>query len=847
MKKLFLTALSCMMLCMLSAQQVDPETARKVAEKFYAQQHIRKSAGHLELYVAQTDGNHLQKSAGNTVSYYIFNDDGKGFVMISGDRRSTPVLAYSTSGSFDTTDMPDNLRWWLQNYREEIAGCRTQEIPADAMWEAWLEGQPMQVMGSTAVTPLIQSRWNQMDPYNQLCPYDSKAKHRCPSGCVATAMAQVLYFWQFPVKGSGSHSYNHKKYGNLSANFGNTAYDWNSMTKTYGSSSSAAAKSAVATLMYHCGVSIDMEYDTSGSGAILYMPDKYVQYYGYCDARTAMMRYFNCDTAIGYYRSDYSNVSNWISLLKGELDAGRPILYGGTGTAGGHAFVCDGYDASNKFHMNWGWGGTSDGYFTITALNPSALGTGGGAGGFNTNQQAVFVRPGDDTKEYYDLRLYSQPVIDKDTVPLNAPFSVTASIGNFGDSTYRGSYTLALYKSDGTFVCNMGTKNNCIIPSQYYDAAVFSTTGISTLTDGIYYGVVCYRQGEKWKEVNSGEYTNKVRFLVGKGAGMEYDLRLYGSIHVSSDPVTYNTEFYFTDSIANYSAKDFSGYIGVSIQREDGTTIGVFGKTKMPVTLQQNYFYPNMKCIISADNGLAPGKYTASLVYTTDEDGSWHLLGDGNFGNRINFTVSDGSAYIMKLYSMLKINKDPIPYNSSFTITVSIINRGIDAYQGKLTMGIFDTQGNIVDYVQTYENVSLGKNKYFSNVKFTTSGMATLKPGTYVAKACLYNTKTSQWEIILDGNYSNSLTITVTGGVGIGEVETAGCLPYPNPTSDKVYLNLNAEPAKVQLVDESGRVLSSFTSSEPVLEIDLSAFAKGVYFILLNTEEKHKAYKVVRK
>lgn len=847
MKKLFLAALSCMIGCYVYAQQVDLQTARQIAENFYAQQHIQKNSSQLELYVAQTDVRQTQKSAEHTVSYYIFNDEGKGFVMVSGDYRVTPVLAYSTSGSFDTTGMPGNLRWWLQNYQEEIAGSRIQDAPADVLWDIYLEGQPMQVMNTSAVSPLIQSRWNQMDPYNQLCPYDSKAKYRCPSGCVATAMAQVLYFWQYPIKGSGSHAYNHKKYGNLSANFGSTTYDWNSMTKTYSSSSSSAAKSAVATLMYHCGVSVDMEYDTSGSGAILYMPDKYVQYYGYCDARTAMMRYFNCDTAIGYYRSDYSNVTNWTNLLKSELDAGRPILYGGTGTAGGHAFVCDGYDAYGKFHMNWGWGGTSDGYFTISALNPSALGTGGGAGGFNTNQQAIFVRPGNSNKEYYDLRLYSQPVIDKDTVPLNAPFSVMVKIGNFGDSIYKGAYTLALYKSDGSFVCNMGTKNNCSIPSQYYDSVVFSTTGIATLTDGIYYGVVCYKQGEKWKEVNDGEYTNKVRFLVGKGAGMEYDLRLYGSIRISADPVTYNTEFYFTDSIANYSTKDFNGYIGVSIQREDGTTIGIFGKTKMPVTLQQNYFYSNMKCIIGADNGLAPGKYTASLVYTTDGDENWHLLGDGNFSNRINFTISDGSAYIMKLYSMLKINKNPIPYNSSFSITVSLINRGIDAYQGKLTMGIFDNQGNIVDYVQTYENVSLGKNKYFSNVKFSTNGMTSLKPGSYVAKACLYNTKTSQWEIILDGNYSNALAITVTGGVGMEEAQAVYCRPYPNPTSDKVYLNLNGTQTKIQVLDESGRILSAYTSAETMLEIDLSTYAKGIYFIRLCTEEKQQTYKVVRK
>jgi hypothetical protein len=237
------------------------------------------------------------------------------------------------------------------------------------MWVNLLDGRK-NVSVSTAVSPLVQTKWDQSPYYNNLCPYDNSKGERTVTGCVATAMAQVMNYWEYPKKGTGFHSYNHSKYGTLNANFGSTTYDWANMPNELTSSSSTVQKNAVATLMYHCGVSVDMDYNVSsegGSGAYVISSRSPVTH---C-TEYALKTYFGYKTSIqGVQKADYTT-TNWKNLLKAELDASRPIVYAGFGD-GGHCFVCDGYDNNDYFHFNWGWGGLYDGYFALNALIPGA-------------------------------------------------------------------------------------------------------------------------------------------------------------------------------------------------------------------------------------------------------------------------------------------------------------------------------------------------------------------------------------------------------------------------------------------------------------------------------------------
>ena len=622
------------------AQQIDVQTAQKVAECFYAQHQTQKSAAGLQLYSTAPMKN-MQKSAGKANYYYIFNDGNSGFVIVSGDQRCTPVLGYSTSGGFDTTDMPENMRWWMQQYCNEMDSAFRKtdayKMPIQAEWMDMINGSFHVQKSATAVQPLIKTKWGQGPPYNDYCPYDVKAgadqNYRCVTGCVATAMAQILYYWKYPQKGTGYHSYQHPDYGTLSANFGNTTYDWNNMTTTYDSYSSSAEKKAVATLMYHCGVSVDMQYTENESGAYTLLTDNDIKK-GYIDARTALIRYFGCDTAFGYYRSSYS-LNNWISLLKNELDAGRPILYSGRGAAGGHAFVCDGYDNNSYFHFNWGWNGKSDNYFLISSLKPSTY-------DFSNDQRAVFVWPKQNASNNYDLRLYGNIWISSNPVTYNTAFWFSDSIANYSSTDFKGYIGIAFYKQDGTYLGVAGKTALNLESMRYYPDFKCNIPAQAGLTNGTYIVRFVYTtDGDSyWHLLGDGNYNNKGAFTVSGGAAT-YNLELYSNIHISQNPVQYNTAFYFTDSILNSGSITYNGTVGVAIYKWDGTFVNIFGKSSLK--LESDYFYKNFKCDVPANNNLETDVYYARYVYLNNDDNYWYYIDDGDFDNFLSFQIIGGN------------------------------------------------------------------------------------------------------------------------------------------------------------------------------------------------------------
>ena len=322
--------------------------------------------------------------------FYIVQeeDEDGGWVIMAADDAVKPILGYCDKGTFDpSAEMPENLKWWLGMYNRQIkrAVDLKQEATDDvkAEWTELRRGV-RRATAAVVVGPLLETTWDQGTPYNYLCPtYSGSTKSA--TGCVATAMSQVMNFWEWPTTGQGSHG---------GINFANTTYDWANMKNSYGSYSSAQ-RDAVATLMYHVGMSIDMSYGAS-SGA-------YTINFGNTSlpcAQNSLSDYFkyNYDSIKSYYREGYKGTirvgsttcnanyaswtdANWIAMLKTELDKHRPIMYDGSGDGGGHSFVCDGYRSDNYFHFNWGWGGSYDGYFTVNNLAPE----GGGTGSNNDN------------------------------------------------------------------------------------------------------------------------------------------------------------------------------------------------------------------------------------------------------------------------------------------------------------------------------------------------------------------------------------------------------------------------------------------------------------------------------
>ncbi|MBQ6069768.1 MAG: C10 family peptidase [Bacteroidales bacterium] len=361
-----------------TAAPINPQTALRVAQNFW--KGVTSKVANVEL-IPESSFQHL---------YIIHVNQSEGFVVVSADDRAYPILGYGIDNVVG--DMGPETRFWLQQYEHEIEALATGTVRNDDVmladyiareWSRLLSNTWTQPKSGHMVPALISTRWDQSPLYNYYCPSG------CPAGCVATAMAQVMKYWNHPIKGSGSHSYN-TTYGILSANFDSTYYDWDNMPNRLTTSSTMQQIHAVAELSYHIGVAVEMNYETDGSGASLVGG-----WYGASGLR-ALQNYFgyNNSTIHGVQKSSFTD-AEWIELLKEELDAGRPVLYSGYDNSAGHAFVFDGYNSSNHFHINWGWGGSYNGFYAMGALNPGGGGVGTNTSNTfnNSNQAIVGVQP----------------------------------------------------------------------------------------------------------------------------------------------------------------------------------------------------------------------------------------------------------------------------------------------------------------------------------------------------------------------------------------------------------------------------------------------------------------------
>ena len=342
----------------LQGAPIDTAVAKRVALHFYQSKTDNAAYRSLQPVLVYTGKDHAGFNKGLVNTLYIYNV-GDGFVILSADDRVKPVLAYSTQSAFDTTHMPEALRDWLEETRQQVCSVIStvkSSVPANqASWTSLYQTVPTQSR-AVVVAPLLSTTWNQNAYYNNACPADSLGPNgHVYAGCVATMMAQVIRYWQYPSHGLGSKSYTLMKYGTLAVNFGNTQYRYNLMPNQISSSSASNQINEVSKLIYHCAVSVSMQFGPGVSGAALE------------DVNGSLQNYFGYSPGTFRKRSDYAD-SAWISMMKAELDLLHPIMYRGNGPNGGHAFVCDGYDSDGLFHFNWGWGGFDDGYFNINSL-----------------------------------------------------------------------------------------------------------------------------------------------------------------------------------------------------------------------------------------------------------------------------------------------------------------------------------------------------------------------------------------------------------------------------------------------------------------------------------------------
>lgn len=364
--------LSLVLVTPLLGVTVDINKARLTGKNFYFERiSHHQSINYQDIRVTSE----FTEREGTLPLYYILNINDKGFIIVAADDAVYPVLGYSFETSYSPSDRPSpEFSWWMDVYRTQIIRSRANHNkasePATAAWERYsmedfIPEQPNRSV--LDVEPLTTDTWYQDFPYNSMCPADTSCSGtfngHVPVGCVATAMAQIMRYWQYPVNGNGSHCYNSIFYGQLCANFGATTYQWEEMSSNPTDQNNAAAQ-----LSYQCGVSVDMIYFPTGSSATT------------SDAVYAYSHYFKYDSSV-YYQNRQAE-PGWSATLRDELEHGRPIQYRGQGPDGGHSWVMDGYQGTDYFHMNWGWGGMCNGYFYLNSLTPDTM-------NFSVNQGAV--------------------------------------------------------------------------------------------------------------------------------------------------------------------------------------------------------------------------------------------------------------------------------------------------------------------------------------------------------------------------------------------------------------------------------------------------------------------------
>lgn len=422
----------------------------------------------------------------------------------------TELVGYAENGFFDAKNVPPQMQLWLDGYAEYVATVQSGKAKARKIL---LSDSP-----SVVVEPLVTTKWNQDAPFNNFAPEytdDNNNTQRCATGCAATAMAQIMKFHNWPEQGVGHYSYEHQSFGTISSNFSEHVYDWTNMIDRYNNGEySNVQADAVALLMKDCGVSLNMNYGpVSGASIYSYTP-AFKNYFRY-SSRTVNRS--GCETA------------EFTKIITDELQEGRPIIYCGTGEDGGHAFVVDGYDTNYFLHVNWGWGGYSDGYFDMNYMDPAGLGIGGGSGAFKWNQGIVLARPLKDGVEPYEFIQQLCFVLFNDVqggifceqeMPANKGDDVTILLrntANLSGESFFGSLNVGVFDDSGALV-TMGNEerieNNNGELLEFQSGSLYSvdlpmTLNTAGIADGNYIvRAMSKANGNVWRKFASTDCLN---------------------------------------------------------------------------------------------------------------------------------------------------------------------------------------------------------------------------------------------------------------------------------------------------------------------------------------------------
>jgi hypothetical protein len=794
--------------------------------------------------------------AGTINTYYIFEFTGEeGFIIISADDRTYPVLGFSTQSGFDPQRINPALRKWLDSYHNQIIQVVVEDIPATAeimqTWQALESGNPLKSLESNnSVGPLVSTRWDQSPYFNAMCPYDSYYGERTVSGCVATAVAQIMKYWNYPNQGTGFHTYQHDEFGSQSANFGGTNYQWSQMPNRVSS-----ANNAVATLLYHVGVAVEMDYGVKGSSAATFEYEP-----GQHSGEYALKNYFGYKETLRHAsREDYTD-EGWSQLLRKELDEGRPLLYRGSGSGGGHAFVCDGYSSNTYFHFNWGWGGYQDGYFHMSALNPGGVGTGGGTGGFNSWHMAgIGVEPPQNTSTY-DLKLFDHLTATPNPLVYGNEFTAHFDVANYGQNQFAGDYAVALFDEDVNFVDFVEVLTGWTLDGNYHytDGITFTNSGSLTYLPGTYTLAAFYRPtGDNWKLIgNNEDYSNLTEFKIEHAN----DIEVYSAITLTPGPdIVQGNSFNVHLDIANTGDTDFTGTVDVSLYDLEGNFVETISEMNN-VSLASGYHFTNGLDFPTSGLSSDPGTYLLALLYKRT-NGDWELGGSSYATNPIK-VILKAAAIPADPYENNNSKENPYIFyptfvNNQYSFTTqgsSIHNEeDYDFYGIPLEAGYtYYLSGRLHDSYsstngQTYTNdclVSLIVDEYTSDVYddvLPNFQITAYSGGTAILHVSPYFEGKK-------GTYQLDIQVRREYGTGTDPIEVEEIFKlYPNPVTDMLNVELvkaDENFSRLEIYDLLGqKVLDKNLSNHmhgEMISTDVSRLSPGNYYIRIFGKENYQ-------
>ncbi|MDR0756860.1 MAG: thiol protease/hemagglutinin PrtT [Tannerella sp.] len=847
MKKIYFCLLALLSFMSVYAKKRTPAEAETLAISFYEQQFSLRNAPvvrDLTLAYACTDDDTPAslRNAAADACYYIFNIDGDGgFIIISGDDRVDDVLGYATQGHFDIDGIPSSFRNWLSLYRSALKNLseapeklsRTGSVPhtfADA------------VLFAPEIKPLLGNMaWGQNVPFNALCPIIPETETRAIAGCVATTMAQIMKFHEWPAKGTGSKSYTSEKHRlRLNVDFSQTSYDWAQMRDTYVDGEfSEEELAAVATLIYHCGVAAEMNYSyVSGASQQI--------------AAFGMKDYFNYASSMQLLDRSFYTSEEWNYILKEELNASRPIFYvGGRDNGTAHAFVCDGYDSNGLFHFNWGWEGSNNGYFNVSVIEPWNM------SGYNGGQSVIAgIQPARTGASAARIQFFipenHPPVVLENTFGRDEKIAFSASVYHTRVSRFSGEIGIGLY--DGEILIALLHRDTVSNLANNEIYAVSDSILIpETLEAGNY--MLCpvlSTDGVRWAHIKSHIMTPVTVMAMLDDQSVTFAWPAENIPEIGLEKLTTLTEFYENRNFGRVEAI----LSNTGLEEAYTSVTFLFLSQYVPV---EHYINNTFRGKIDKQEELKfvmlnPGerKTVACSPDITVPAGNYFLYIIENKTNTVINIQTPKRITILPDPALALTGKISFPYGNDIhngdTFTMIIKNSGVD-FDGYVFADIYDQATMLfVDSLEPQPFSIRGNEE--KTLKIAYCGQTEFLPGNYTIRVS-YSSKPSKNEIMFsftpeEFGYLDVNVVKYLGGSRLPSQETLSF--YPSPVENTLYIRSDKDVRILSIYGMDGKQKAMIRPGRAgIIAVPVEHLAPGIYILRSKTDDSVWTGKFVKK